>query len=242
MPSSMTYRRATAALISTILMVLGCVTPPDSDPDAATIWGFVRLVPRAGTSPSEGGYGDRRLAHVKRFDYSRLRYAVINIPHVENPELSATELAIVQTLSGPRILPPIGSADPAAGLRIRNDTDRPQLISVPEADWLGSIEPGLEVRIADLPIGEQTVHLLSAPRESAVSAQIWVATGLRVEAGSSGRYVIRGLGGGRHEVHAWHPRLPPAPPHSIDVVAGETYRVDLEIGVDLDEPQGAKGR
>jgi hypothetical protein len=144
-------------------------------------------------------------------------------------------LRIEETHKGLRIEPSIGSTDPASGVRIRNDTAHAQFVSAPGSNWLERIEALGVAQIDDPVAGELNLHLLGAEEGPAVAAQVWVADGVRTEIEPSGRYVIHGLRPGRHELRAWHPRLPPSPAHKVDLSLGGVHRIDLEIGVDVRE-------
>jgi hypothetical protein len=203
-------------------------------PDSGTVWGFVRLVPKAEAPQAGGGYGDRRLATVKRVDYSHPRYAVVYLPDSEAIlSSSAIELKIVSTSRGARVEPEFSSTDPASGLIVRNESGDPQIVSAPAARWLERIEPGQSRRIVDPPHGELLLHVLGTEGSHSAVAQVWVASGRRVDVDSSGRFSVPGLLPGRHVLRAWHPRLPPSPPTRVDVELGGVYRADLEIGVDV---------
>ena len=230
--------RTVLILIVSSALVSGCASAPDANPDSATVWGFVRLVPKVRVAPAGGGYGDRRLEGVRRVDYSHPRYAVVYVPSTSSPDLSPLELTIEETSIGPRIEPSIGSTNPDAGIRIRNRTDRAQYVSAPGSSWLARIEPLGVAQIDDPVPGELNLHLLGAEGGAAAAAQVWVAKGVRAEVEPSGRYAIQGLPPGRHELRAWHPRLPPSPAHGVDLSLGSVHRVDLEIGVDVRERNG----
>jgi hypothetical protein len=234
-------RTVLIALLGSVV-VSGCASAPDADPDSATVWGFVRLVPKSHVSPAGGGYGDRRLEGVKRVDYSHSGYAVVYVPTSSPLDFSPLELAIEETRKGLRIVPSIGSTNPAAGVRIRNNTDRAQFVSAPGSSWLERIDPRGVAQIDDPVAGELNLHLLGAEEGAGVAAQVWVANGARAEIESSGRYVIQGLQPGRHELRAWHPRLPPSPVHGVDLSLGGVHQVDLEIGVDVQARKEEIGR
>lgn len=134
----------------------------------------------------------------------------------------------------PRITPLFSSTDIPSGIQVRNATDSPQLVSAPLVQWLKRIEPGSTEEIAAPTSGELILHLLSAPRDHPASAQVWVVDGMHVEVEPNGRYAIRGLAAGEHTLRAWHPRLPPSPPHPVDVAVGGVSRIDLDITVDLE--------
>lgn len=216
-----------------VALLVGCAATPEADPGSATIWGFVQLAPKADAPITGAGYGDRRLANVKRVDYSHPRYAIVFVPDVPEVDFALVELAIRDSARGPRIEPRIASVSLNAGLRIRNETGRTQIVSAPDANHLGPIEPGAAQRIAPLVEGELAVHLLGRDQaDDDAAAQIWVSPGRLVNVEPSGRYTLSGLPPGRHVVRAWHPRLPPTAPLAVELRAGEVRRIDLEIGVD----------
>ncbi|MEZ4353191.1 MAG: carboxypeptidase-like regulatory domain-containing protein [Myxococcota bacterium] len=234
-PAWPAIRPGLRALVSTalVLVAAGCATAPAPDPGTGTIWGYVRLVPRAGSASSGAGYGDRRLATVKRFDYAHPRFAVV-VASTTAPDPDAPALLRVQdTKQGPRLEPTHAATSPDAGLRITNETTRPRILSLPSAGRLIRVEPRESVDLPALAPGEQLVHLLGEAPNEDTHALVWVAAGARAEIAPSGRYVLRGLPPGRHALEAWHPRLPPSPERVVDVGPGRVERVDIEIGVDL---------
>jgi hypothetical protein len=48
---------------------------------------------------------------------------------------------------------------------------------------------------------------------------------------ADGRYELSGLSPGRHQLLAWHPRVPP-PRTFVDLAPDGIVQVDLEMGVD----------
>jgi hypothetical protein len=211
----------------------GCVSPPEPDPQSATVWGYVRLVPKANAASAGGGYGDRRLANVKRVDYSHTKYAVVFSPTPSAHGRVPLEFVVRRGYGGPQIIPPFASASLAAGIRVRNETDEYQILSAPGAGWLERLAPGQSAEIDELSAGELTVHLLGLPAaKQPISAQVWIAAGIIAEVEPSGRYTIRDLDAGPLQLRAWHPRLPPSAIHEVDLSRGRVQRVDFEIGVD----------
>lgn len=215
------------------LVSLGCATGPAADPESTVLWGDLRLVPKAGSQASGGGYGDRRVADARRVDYSQIQFAVVYAPSARSAAPAPAELVIRSSDKGPRIEPHYAATSPAAGVRVSNATADQQIVSVPGAARLERIDPGESALISGLAPGESTVHLLGVPERNAASpALVWVAEGLMTVVDASGRYTLRGLEPGRHQVRAWHPRLPPSSIHTVDLTRGSVLRLDLEIGLD----------
>jgi hypothetical protein len=215
----------------------GCVTAPTPEHGSTVVWGYVRLVPKAGTDAQGGGYGDRRLAAVERVDYSRPRYAVVFAAEEVGPTKRAVELVIREIGPTSRLEPAFASTTPETGLAIRNQTAVERIVSIPEAGRLHRLEPGDSVLITGLEPGEASVHLLGmADPDASEPTRVWVSKGITVEVEKSGRYVLRGLPPGLHRLRAWHPRLPPSPEHEVVLRPDEARRLDIEIGLDAREP------
>jgi hypothetical protein len=214
-------------------LVIGCVTPPDPDPESATVWGYVRLVPKANLPASGGGYGDRRLVDVKRFDYSHTKFAVVFSPDAKSQQRPPLELTIRDALGGPLVEPALSASTLKAGVRITNRTAAMHVVSAPSAGWLKQIAPGESASLEGLSAGELSIHLLGlSPSKTREPAQVWLTTGVIAEVAANGRYTLRGLESGPHRLSAWHPRLPPSPTESVTLTRGGVLRADLEIGVD----------
>lgn len=221
------------AALGSALLAVSCATAPTADPDSTVLWGELRLVPKSGSQSSGGGYGDRRVADARRVDYSQIQFAVVYAPSARSAAPAPAELVIRATGKGPRIDPHYAATSPAAGLRVSNATTSDQIVSVPGAARLERIAAGESTLITGLAPGESAVHLLGVPeRDAASPALVWVAEGVMAVVDSSGRYILRGLAPGRHQVRAWHPRLPPSAIHSVDLTRGSVLRLDLEIGLD----------
>ncbi len=220
-------------VLVTAWLAVGCATAPAADPDSTVLWGYLRLVPKAGSQASGGGYGDRRVAEAKRVDYSQIQFAVVYVPSARSQAPVAAELVIRTSVGGSRIDPRYAATSPAAGIRITNATASQQIVSVPGAARLERIGAGESVFIPGLTPGDSSVHLLGVPEGDATApAQVWVSEGVMALVDPSGRYILRGLDPGRHQVRAWHPRLPPSPIHAVDLTRGAVLRLDLEIGLD----------
>ncbi len=221
------------ALLVSVSLAFGCATAPDADPDSTVLWGRLRLVPKSGSQASGGGYGDRRVADVKRVDYSQIQFAVVYVPSARNAAPEPAELVILGSEAGARIHPHYAAASPAAGIRVTNATSSSQIVSVPGAARLARLAAGESVLIPGLSPGETSIHLLGMPEDEATApAQVWVCEGVMAVVESSGRYVLRGLDPGQHQVRAWHPRLPPSAVHAVELSRGAVLRLDLEIGLD----------
>ncbi|MEZ4330447.1 MAG: carboxypeptidase-like regulatory domain-containing protein [Myxococcota bacterium] len=235
--------RLVRALAAAPLLVLACAKPPLPEAGSTVIWGYVRLVPKAGTEASGGGYGDRRLAEVRRIDYSEMKFAVVFAPDVRSERTEPVELVIRDGGGGPRLDPPFASTSPVAGLRVRNASATDQIVSIPEADRIARLAPGESRTIDTLQPGELAVHLLGIhDARPPQPTHVWVTEGATAIADRSGRYELRGLAPGPHTLRAWHPRLPPSPAHRLELERDSVVRHDLEIGLDVSSMPPAEAR
>jgi hypothetical protein len=209
---------------------LACAAPPSAAPQRATAWGYVKLVPKAGQpGPDEGGYSDRRLQNVQRFDYSRPAIAVVFAPAASPAPPTERELSIEAGVHGAhwsQLVLAIGVND---RLRISNRTGSVQVISAPELAWLRELAPREEAELAPEMPGELLLHLLGVSAEPAL---VWSSPGVFTLADAAGRYELRDLAPGPIELRAWHPRLPPTAGRVVRTEPGTSARLDLEIGVD----------
>lgn len=237
-------REFTMALIAMATLVQGCVSPPRSDPQFATVWGFVRV---ASEKPSNSGETDEAGDQIPArnvLDESltpESGIAFVSLSSVEISKPSPTQLTIRETRGELALDPQIVSAHPRAGLRIRNSTSVTQTISAPDLDWVKQIEPGGIASFEHPTSGEIGLQVLRDPAESVVSARVWFVEGLRIEVGASGRYAINGLRPGHYGIQAWYPRLPPSPVKEFEVAVGGVERVDIEIGLDATNPRSESG-
>ena len=216
--------------------LIGCAIAPKPDADTAVVWGFVRLVPKKGASVQGGGYGDRRLARVRRVDYSHTRYAVVFAPTAAPGSTAPARFAVRESLGGARLEPAFSATSSGSGIELINETHDDRIISIPGAGRLERLTPGRSVIVHELPLGESSIHLLGASeRVSETPAQVWVTEGGFIEVDSDGRYALRGIAPGLHELRAWHPRLPPSPVHRVQLAPGAVERIDIEIGVDVED-------
>lgn len=226
--------RRRLAPLSLAALLSACISPaPPSDPLFATVWGYVRLVPKENSSPSAGGYGDRRLATAKRFDYSHPRHAVVFARDAQPVDLDPLQMTLEPGPMGAHLEPALAFAETASGVAIRNDTDRDQIVSAPGAGWVSRIAVGQTTRLEGLDEGELILHVLGGvDSKSPQTATLWIADGRIVQADDSGRYVLDQLAPGHHEFRAWHPRLPPTKTFALELSQGNVHRLDFEIGVD----------
>ncbi len=226
-------RRRLIFCVLVLAYSFGCAGTPEADPTSGTIWGYVRLSPKASQHNASSGYGDRRLAHVKRVDYSHPGFAVVFLSAEQAKTGPPVEFVIRDGPRGPRIDPDLASATTLSDIRIRNATQIDRLISVPAVGYFSRLKPGDSDRLDVIEEGELTLHLLGRNADGAGSkAKIWISTGPIVEIDATGRYTLRHLDRGQHELRAWHPRLPPTAPQTVDLERGDVRRIDIEIGVD----------
>lgn len=112
-------------------------------------------------------------------------------------------------------------------LNLLNTTREAHTVSCPSLGVVRRLAPGdaLELPVADA--GAHALFLLDRPQ---VEGGIFAAPGPFAVLSSSGHFELRDLPPGPARLHAWHPRFPPVE-RGVDVVADETARVDLEMGV-----------
>jgi hypothetical protein len=89
------------------------------------------------------------------------------------------------------------------------------------------LEPGqaLVVKVPDA--GAHPLFLLDRPQ---VEGGVFAATGPFAVLTNKGQFELRDIAPGPVRLHAWHPRFPPIE-SSVEVVADQTKRVDIEMGV-----------
>ena len=228
-------RRALARTLASVLGAAalgGCAhKPAPPAPDRASAWGYVRLVPHEGlAAPSAGSasYGDRRLADVALVDYSRPGFAVVYVADAAPaPAGTPARLAIRDEALGPRLAPAHAALAAGGTLEIRNESAAVRLVSCPAAGVVRRLGAGEALAIPLPSAGEWPVHLLDAPGEP---ARVFAAPGPFAVASAVGRFELADLPPGRHQLVAWHPRFPPASA-AVELAAGRTQRVDLELRV-----------
>jgi len=220
--------RTLACLLA--LVGLACASAPTGTPPGASgAWGYVELVPREGVKASGGGgaYGDRRLSGVRLVDYSRPGFVVVYTDGEPDAD-GRVELVLREGATGPRLEPGFSAVGAGGTIAIRNDTGEPQVVSAREDGRLESLAPGGTTTFAATEAGEHRFSLLS---EAAEDARVFVAPGPFAVVTESGRFELTGVAPGRQRLVAWHPRFP-STTHWVELAAGETRRLDIEIGVD----------
>jgi hypothetical protein len=216
--------------IAIALLLAGCASQPPADPNAAAVWGYVRLAPKSGAAQGGDSYADRRVRNVARFDYAHPKFAVVYAPGTRGQSAGTAALALVDDgRGGARWEPALAALALGERLLLVNRSAQPQVVSAPLATFVGELAPGETVALSPPTGGELEIHALGAPARVAL---VWVAPGAFAVADAAGRYELRGLPPGPVDIRAWHPRLPPSGAHPLEARAGEVMRLDLEIGVD----------
>lgn len=204
---------------------------PAPAPGRATLVGTFRLVPHHEVklpAGGAGGYADPRLRDARLVDYSRPGFAVVYLERGGVPAGMA-RVAVRASDFGTRFDPEYAALGADGLLTLANETTGPQVVSIPTLGVVRRLEPGEEYaqRVA---AGAHDVFLLGAESRSSVFA----APGpfARVEPG--GRWELRDLEPGLARVRTWHPRFP-AIAREIELVAGHTEQLALEVGADRSE-------
>ncbi|MFI5319480.1 MAG: carboxypeptidase-like regulatory domain-containing protein [Myxococcota bacterium] len=216
-------------LASLASFVLGCTAPGLPQGGQGALWGYVKLVPKQGTSAGGDSYSDRRVRDAARFDYTHPTFAVVYASGLPAAPQRAASLGLVRRGAGLEWQPSHAALALGGALLITNSSSAPQVVSAPLAGFLRELTPGETATLTPTEAGELEVHALGA---GAAPALIWVTPGAFAIADAAGRYELRDLAPGEVEIHAWHPRLPPSVAHTITLRAGVLTRLDLEIGVD----------
>jgi hypothetical protein len=223
-----------AALCALLAGALACAggggAPAAPVAGTGSAWGYLRLVPREGVKvsrPGAGPYGSRRMRDVKLVDYSTPGFAVVYTESGQSPA-GSVELEIRTTGVRTQILPEHAAVGVGGTLHVKNSTGAAHVLSIPGLGVIERIEPGKKAELALAKAGEQALFLLDAPRSE---TRLFVSPGPFTVVGSDGRFELRGLSPGPHELIAWHPRFPPARA-AVQVAADGAVRLDLEMGVD----------
>jgi hypothetical protein len=223
-------------LLAALFSALACATgAPPPDAEHAALWGYVTLVPKDGAASAGDAYADRRLRDVARFDYAHPTFAVVYLANGAAPAPASHRLTLAESARGLRWEPAQLVVAAADELVIANGSPHPQIVSAPEAEWLRNLAPGESAVLHPPAGGELEIHRLGA---DAAPALVWIAPGAYATADAAGHYQLRGLTPGVAQVRAWHPRLPPSATREVALRAGESVRLDLEIGVDRRERSG----
>lgn len=215
----------------TALLLAGCAsTPEPGDSGTAGVWGYVRLVPRAGVAEATGGkhmYADRSLEGVQLVDYSSPGFVVVYVDG-EPAAGERSEIAIAPSAAGVRLDPPHAAIALGGALVVRNSSTESHAISCPAAKLVRRLAPGESAEIALSSAGEWNVFLLDVPGEQ---ARVFAAPGPYQVVSPAGRFELEELAPKTIRLHAWHPRFPAASA-SVELVADDVVRQDLELSVD----------
>jgi hypothetical protein len=224
-------------LVRKVLTAAACLLcacaggPPAQLPGKARVFGAVQLVPHEGVevpSGSGGSYGSRRMRDVELVDYSKPGFAVVYAGEATRPGGSA-EIAIRDTRIEPRFEPAELAIGAGGHLTIVNDTGDSHMLSYPAAGLFERIKSGTKLEIDVPDSGEQHMFLVDVLSAEAV---LFVAPGAYDVVSTSGEYELRNLEPGAVDVHAWHPRFPPAV-RRVELTPDASMRVDLQMGVDV---------
>ena len=213
-------------------LLLACAGAPRPDPGTGTVFGSVRLVPKAGAERAAASYSDRRLRDVERVDYQQPGFSVVFASAAGAGAAAPAALVLEASAGRVRFVPEHGATDLARGVDVTNGSGATQIVSAPAAGFVRSLAPGETAHVTPAEAGELELHVLGG---AAAPAVVFVAPGAYARVGGDGRYELRGLPPGAVEIRAWHPRLPVTSARRIELAAGQALRLDLEIGVDRAE-------
>lgn len=210
--------------------LIGCAGSPVVEAGQSAVWGYLRLIPRAGVERTHAGaYGDRRLSGLELVDYSQPGFAVV---YVTEPDRNSNplELTILAAASGVRLEPALAAQRANGIVQIHNATASTHTISCPQAGAVAQVSPGgrLEVRLAE------GLHDFFVLDSDDATSRVFAAPGRFDVVSSAGRFEISGVEPGSHWLKAWHPRFPPVSTR-LELAPGSVRRVDLEMGVSLGE-------
>jgi len=228
----MHFTRSSRAWTAALIAAFGfaCASaPPAPTPGTGTLYGELRLVPHAGvTMPdaNDSAYQDRHMRDAHIFDYSQPGFAVVYLESGARPG-ERVDVTIRAGELEPRLEPAWVALAAGGSVAVHNATGEAHTVSCPSLSKVARLAPGesLELR-ADAP-GAHSLFLLDRPQ---VESGFFAAPGPYAVLTRDPHYELRDLPPGHFQLHAWHPRLPPLA-RPIDVVAGQTTRVDLELGV-----------
>jgi plastocyanin len=149
-----------------------------------------------------------------------------------------TRIAIRDGATGVRFEPAHAALAAGGTITIVNESQRPHLLSVPAAGLVRPLATGDAAPITNASAGEWSLFLLDVPGEE---ARVFAAPGPFQIVSTSGRFALGDLAPGATQLHAWHPRFPPAS-RAISLAAGVPTRVDLELRVDRPSHGGGDAR
>ncbi len=226
----MQLARKTWASAAVTLLCLACASvPPSPTPGRGTLFGDLRLIPHAGVNmPASGdsAYQDRRMRDVEFVDYSRPGFAVVWLDGGDPPNVSGRVLIRASEFET-RLEPEWVAVSAGGTLNLLNTTRETHTVSCPSLGVVRRLAPGdaLELPVSDA--GAHALFLLDRPQ---VEGGVFAAPGPFAVLTRTGHFELRDLSPGPARLHAWHPRFPPVE-RGVAVVADETLRVDLELGV-----------
>ena len=233
----MQLTRKLSAGSAAVLLCLACASaPPAPPPGRGTLFGDLKLIPRDGVhmpASSDAAYGDRRMRDIELVDYKRPGFAVVWLEG-SAPPAEGARVSIRANEFETRLEPAWAALATGGSLRILNTTPEAHTVSCPSLGRVQRLAPGdeLELRVAET--GAHALFLLDRPQ---VEGGVFAAPGPFAVLSKSGQFELRDLAPGPVRLHAWHPRFPPVA-RSVDVVADESKRVDLEMGVGRGEEAG----
>jgi len=226
----MQFARRSWVLAANTLLCLACAATPSAPANGrGTLYGDLSLVPRAGVhmpASSDGSYGDVRMRDVQLVDYERPGFAVVWLDGAA-PSPEGAHVTIRTNEFETRLEPAWVALASGGTLTLLNASPEAHTVSCPSLGVVQRLTAGesLELRVADS--GAHALFLLDQPQ---VEGGVFAAPGPFAVLTRTGRFELRDVAPGPARLHAWHPRFPPVA-RDIDVVADETTRIDLEMGV-----------
>lgn len=238
-------------------LLCACASAPTPAPGQAAAFGYLRLVPREGVVPASAGprsYGDREFEGAAFVDYSKPGFAVVyaepqgagGAQQAEGERSSPARqragdhAALVIRAGAAHAVfdPPYAALGAGGEIAVANQSGESHVVSCPSAGLVRRLAPGESIAIHVATAGEWPVFLLDVAGEQ---ARVFAAPGPYRVVSSSGRYELADLQPGRAHLRAWHPRFPPTSAW-VDLAAGASQRVDLELRVGKRDEDSADAR
>jgi plastocyanin len=187
--------------------------------------------------PAKGGgaYGDRRLADVELVDYARPGFAVVWLDGAAQPAENA-RLAIRANEFETRLEPAWVAVGAGGTLDLVNTTREAHTVSCPSLGVVRKLEPGQSLALRVPNAGAHSLFLLDRPQ---VEGGVFAADGPFAVLTNTGRFELRDVAPGPARLHVWHPRFPPVE-RGVEVLADQTLRVDLEMGVGRGDQEASR--
>ncbi|MEX2208697.1 MAG: carboxypeptidase-like regulatory domain-containing protein [Myxococcota bacterium] len=189
------------------------------------------------TMPAKGGgaYSDRRLADVELVDYARPGFAVVWLDGAADTSANA-RLAIRANEFETRLEPTWSAVAAGGTLDLVNITREIHTVSCPSLGIVRRLEPG-EALVVEVPeAGAHPLFLLDRPQ---IEGGVYAANGPFAVLTNKGQFELRDLAPGPVSLHVWHPRFPPVA-RRVEVVADQTRRIDIEMGVGRGEAEASR--